>query len=76
MACGTPEEVAACPHSYTGQYLKKMLPALQKWKNRTKQAFLPVSSCFDIVSKTTTICAGGNEKAFASSNECNEITNR
>ena len=45
-------------------------------KNRTKQAFLPVSSCFDIVSKTTTICAGSNEKAFASSNECNEITNR
>ena len=30
VACGTPEEVAACPHSYTGQYLKKMLPALQK----------------------------------------------
>ena len=30
VACGTPEEVAACPHSYTGQYLKKMMPALQK----------------------------------------------
>ncbi len=25
VACGTPEEVAACPASYTGQYLKKML---------------------------------------------------
>ena len=22
---GTPEEVAQCPHSYTGQYLKRML---------------------------------------------------
>ncbi|MBQ8669741.1 MAG: hypothetical protein IJ508_00655, partial [Oscillospiraceae bacterium] len=25
VACGTPEEVAANPKSYTGQYLKKML---------------------------------------------------
>ncbi len=25
VACGTPEEVAACPTSYTGQYLKKTL---------------------------------------------------
>ncbi len=25
VACGTPEEIAACPGSYTGQYLKKML---------------------------------------------------
>jgi excinuclease ABC subunit A len=25
VATGTPEEVAACPESYTGQYLKKML---------------------------------------------------
>nr|WP_326126956.1 excinuclease ABC subunit UvrA [uncultured Oscillibacter sp.] len=25
VAAGTPEEVAACPRSYTGQYLKKML---------------------------------------------------
>ena len=23
VCCGTPEEVAACPQSYTGQYLKK-----------------------------------------------------
>ena len=23
--CGTPEEIAACPASYTGQYLKKYL---------------------------------------------------
>ncbi|MEA4994046.1 MAG: excinuclease ABC subunit UvrA [Oscillibacter sp.] len=26
VCTGTPEEVAACPESYTGQYLKKMLP--------------------------------------------------
>ena len=25
VACGTPEEVAECEGSYTGQYLKKML---------------------------------------------------
>ena len=25
VACGTPEEVAACEVSYTGQYLKKVL---------------------------------------------------
>ena len=25
VAQGTPEEVAACPQSYTGQYLKKLL---------------------------------------------------
>ena len=25
LICGTPEEVAACPVSYTGQYLKRML---------------------------------------------------
>ena len=25
VCCGTPEEVAAVPESYTGQYLKKML---------------------------------------------------
>ena len=25
VVCGTPEEVAATPASYTGQYLKKML---------------------------------------------------
>ena len=25
VACGTPEEVAKCEKSYTGQYLKKML---------------------------------------------------
>ncbi len=25
VACGTPEEIAACPDSYTGYYLKKML---------------------------------------------------
>ena len=25
VVTGTPEEVAACPQSYTGQYLKRML---------------------------------------------------
>ncbi len=25
VCTGTPEEVAACPASYTGQYLKKLL---------------------------------------------------
>jgi len=25
IATGTPEEVAACPHSYTGQFLKEAL---------------------------------------------------
>ena len=25
VTCGTPEEVAACEQSYTGQYLRKML---------------------------------------------------
>jgi excinuclease ABC subunit A len=25
VATGTPEEVAACPESYTGQYLKRLL---------------------------------------------------
>ena len=25
VCTGTPEEVAACPQSYTGQYLKRML---------------------------------------------------
>ena len=28
VAKGTPEEVATCEASYTGQYLKKMLPSL------------------------------------------------
>ncbi len=28
IACGTPEEVAANPASYTGQYLRRLLPAL------------------------------------------------
>ena len=25
VACGTPEQVAACPASYTGQFLRKVL---------------------------------------------------
>ena len=28
VVCGTPEQVAACERSYTGQYLKKYLPGL------------------------------------------------
>ena len=28
VVCGTPEQVAACKRSYTGQYLKKYLPGL------------------------------------------------
>ena len=30
IACGTPEEVAQNPASYTGQYLRRLLPAVQK----------------------------------------------
>ncbi len=33
VTCGTPEEVAACPDSYTGKYLKKMLPKCQVQEN-------------------------------------------
>ena len=28
IACGSPEEIAQSPHSYTGQYLKKYLNKL------------------------------------------------
>lgn len=34
VASGTPEEVAACPASYTGQYLKKVLPPLMPLTSR------------------------------------------
>jgi excinuclease ABC subunit A len=34
LAVGTPEEVAAAPESYTGQYLKGVLPAPVKAKKR------------------------------------------
>jgi excinuclease ABC subunit A len=30
VACGTPEEVAECPDSYTGQYLKRMFDKIHK----------------------------------------------
>ncbi len=30
VGCGTPEEVAALPHSYTGQFLRKVLPAYRR----------------------------------------------
>ena len=30
IACGTPEEVAKNPASYTGQYLRRLLPSLKK----------------------------------------------
>ena len=29
VACGSPEDVAACDKSFTGQFLKKMLPQKQ-----------------------------------------------
>jgi excinuclease ABC subunit A len=38
IACGTPEEVAREPRSYTGQFLAKMLPALQQQTKRGKRA--------------------------------------
>ena len=34
VACGTPEEVAACADSYTGQYLKPVLERYQAIKNQ------------------------------------------
>nr|WP_302650462.1 excinuclease ABC subunit UvrA [uncultured Agathobaculum sp.] len=34
VACGTPEEVAACEDSYTGQYLKPVLERYQAIKNQ------------------------------------------
>ena len=30
VCCGTPEEVAKCPASYTGQYLRGKLPGFDK----------------------------------------------
>ena len=33
VACGTPEEVAACPDSYTGQYLSRVLARQNAGKN-------------------------------------------
>ena len=44
-------------------------------KNRTKQAFLPASSCFAVVPKPADSWAGGNEKIFTSGNERGEMTN-
>ena len=37
VAAGTPEEVAACPESYTGQYLKKMLERGDRMQNAEMQ---------------------------------------
>ena len=34
VAAGTPEEVAACPGSYTGQFLKPLLNARRRWACR------------------------------------------
>ena len=37
VKCGTPEEIAACKASYTGQYLKKMLSSAKgSQKNSTQ----------------------------------------
>ena len=30
VACGTPRQIAACPESYTGQFLKEKLGLQQK----------------------------------------------
>jgi excinuclease ABC subunit A len=38
IATGTPEEVAATPGSFTGQFLADMLPALRKGRGRNKGA--------------------------------------
>ncbi len=37
VKCGTPEEVAACEGSYTGQYLKKMLAPKRSAKRKAKK---------------------------------------
>ncbi len=37
VKCGTPEEVAACEASYTGQYLKKMLAPKKTAKRKAKK---------------------------------------
>ncbi|MCD6520157.1 MAG: excinuclease ABC subunit UvrA, partial [Anaerolineae bacterium] len=42
VAEGTPEEVAANPNSYTGQFLRRVLPALQEQPDR-KPAPIPAS---------------------------------
>ena len=36
VACGTPEEVAACEKSYTGQYLRRIFEANAKKSKKTK----------------------------------------
>ncbi len=37
VKCGTPEEIAACKESYTGQYLKKMLAPKKSAKRTSKK---------------------------------------
>jgi excinuclease ABC subunit A len=39
VACGTPEEVAACGHSYTGQYIKRALAAGRRLQQQEGGAF-------------------------------------
>ena len=36
VALGTPEEIANCPHSYTGKYLKELLDKDKRRKEKTK----------------------------------------
>ena len=36
VTCGTPEEVAACEKSYTGQYLRRIFEAGAKKSDKTK----------------------------------------
>ncbi len=37
IACGTPEELAACEHSYTGRYLKALLPEKPEEEKESKK---------------------------------------
>jgi excinuclease ABC subunit A len=56
VACGTPEELAAVDASYTGQYLKPVLPALRR-KTATTQPSRPKSG-----GKAVTVKSGGKNK--------------
>ena len=56
VACGTPEELAAVDASYTGQYLKPVLPALRR-KTAAAHPSRPKSD-----GKAATIKSGGKNK--------------
>ena len=42
VACGTPEQIAACPESFTGQYLKKNAEMTYQYRKRSRFELLPV----------------------------------